>query len=177
MKNNLYKIRAVADTEDDIFIDILIPIENSFLSLHELIVEAFNLNKMEMASFYLSNEEWDKGEEITLFKMEAEEGFEGPRSMEESTIEAIFNKGYSKILYLHDFLNLNIFYIEILESTQVDGVSQAQITHKLGTYKPKEFSAELTLESETLKDPVQDIMDEYDEDDFGGFEELDEDLY
>ena len=72
MKNNLYKIRAVADTEDDIFIDILIPVDNSFLVLHELILEAFNLNKMEMASFYLSNDEWDKGEEITLFKMEAE---------------------------------------------------------------------------------------------------------
>ena len=90
--------------------------------------------------------------------------------MEESTIESIFNEGHSKILYLHDFLNLNIFYVEIIESTHENGVSHPKITHKLGTYKPKEFSAELTLESETLQDPVQDIMDEYDEDDFGGFE-------
>ena len=77
MKNKLFKIRAVADTEDDIFIDILIPIENSFLTLHKIMLESFNLNEMEMVSFYLSNEEWDKGEEIPLFKMGNEEGFDG----------------------------------------------------------------------------------------------------
>ena len=99
-----------------------------------------------------------------------------PRSMEESSIETIFNEGYNKILYLR-LLEFKYFLLEILGLAQENGVLKAKITHKLGTYLPKEYSDDLSLETETTKDPVQDILDECDEDDFGGFEELDGDLY
>ena len=67
---------------------------------------------MEMASFYLSNDQWDKGEEITLFPMQIDDEQTNSKSMEETTLNEIFNQGIQKILYLHDFLNMNIFYIE-----------------------------------------------------------------
>ena len=40
-----------------------------------------------MAAFYLSNEEWEQGEEIPLLSMQ-----EGSHEMKDITISAIFNK-------------------------------------------------------------------------------------
>ena len=180
MENNVYKIRVVADTEEDIFIDLMALKNCNLLQLHELLLEEFFLNKLEMASFYISNNDWDKGEEITLFNMKVNEEDEDSKSMEETTLNSLFKNDITKLLYLHDFLNLNIFYIEILQEDYFKIVDKhIIITHKLGNYKPKEFndisnenSAEIEL------DEIQDIFNEYgDDDEFGGFEELNEDLY
>ena len=49
MENNVYKIRVVADTEEDIFIDLMALKNCNLLQLHELLTEEFSLNKLEMA--------------------------------------------------------------------------------------------------------------------------------
>ena len=82
MSNKVFKLRIVADTEEDIFADVLVDTSCHFLSLHRYILDLFKLDKLEMASFYLSNDEWDKGEEITLFDMSSEEDEFSPLSME-----------------------------------------------------------------------------------------------
>ena len=53
-----------------------------------------------MASFYLSNDEWDKGEEITLFDMSSEEDEFSPLSMGSTSIFQIYEKT-NKILIIH----------------------------------------------------------------------------
>ena len=64
MKNEVYKIRIVADTEEDIFADVFVERNTPFISLHQFITEAFKLNNMEMASFYLSNDQWIKEKKL-----------------------------------------------------------------------------------------------------------------
>ena len=114
MSNEVLKLRIVADTEEDIFADVLLDTSCHLLSLHQFILDLFKLDQLEMASFYLSNDEWDKGEEITLFDMSLEEDEFSPMSMESTSIFQIHEKT-NKILYVHDFLNMNIFYVEILD--------------------------------------------------------------
>ncbi len=174
MKNNGLKIRVVADTEEDIFIDLTANKNNNLLSIHNLLVKTFELDSSEIASFYLSNDNWDKGDEITLFNMTTEEDENMQMSMENISLESLIYKKISKLLYLHDFLNMNIFYVELLNEVQIDSNEELQITHQLGKYTPKKFTDESDFEE---RDPVKDILDEYDEDNFGDFEELDEDLY
>ena len=62
----IYRIRIILDTKDDVLRDVEIKSNSSFEELHFAIVDAFNLKGNEMASFYLSDENWKKGEEITL---------------------------------------------------------------------------------------------------------------
>ena len=180
MENNVYKIRVVADTEEDIFIDLMALKNCNLLQLHELLLEEFSLNKLEMASFYISNNDWDKGEEITLFNMKVNEEDDDSKSMEETTLNSLFKNDITKLLYLHDFLNLNIFYIEIIQEDYFKIEDKhIIITHKLGNYKPKEFNDNSNENSSEIEsDEIQDIFNEYgDDDEFGGFEELNEDLY
>ena len=67
--NLTYKLRIVADTDDDIFIDVAISSKSTFIQLHNTIIDGFKLGGGEMASFYKSNSNWDKGDEITLMDM------------------------------------------------------------------------------------------------------------
>ena len=174
MKNNGLKIRVVADTEEDIFIDLTANKNNNLLSIHDLLVKTFELDTNEIASFYLSNDNWDKGDEITLLNMSIEEDENLQMSMENTSLKSLIYKKISKLLYLHDFLNMNIFYVELLNEVQIDSNEELQITHQLGKYTPKKFTDESDFEE---TDPIKDILDEYNEENFGDFEELDEDLY
>lgn len=177
MKNNALKIRVVADTEEDIFIDILALSSCNLLIIHELLIKSFNLNELEIASFFLSNENWDKGEEITLLNMSVNEE-ESSKSMEDTTLESLHQSGIKKLLYLHDFLNLNIFYIEFLNEDHLDLNQNIKVIHKLGDYSAKVFNDDdSTLTFDQEEDELSKIMNEDVGDDFGGFEELDEDLY
>jgi hypothetical protein len=178
MENNALKIRVVADTEEDIFIDLVATRSSNLLSIHNLLVKTFELDSNEIASFYLSNNNWDKGDEITLFNMSLEEEKDNDgsiqKSMENTSLENLFSDGISKLLYLHDFLNMNIFYVELLNEETLNSNESLQVTHQLGKYAAKKFDDDSNFEE---IDPVKDILDEYDEDNFGDFEELDEDLY
>ena len=175
MSNEVLKLRIVADTEEDIFADVLLDTSCHLLSLHQFILDLFKLDQLEMASFYLSNDEWDKGEEITLFDMSLEEDEFSPMSMESTSIFQIHEKT-NKILYVHDFLNMNIFYVEILDLLPSNqNHTEIQLIHHFGTYMPKKM---VTNEEDTNMDQISEIYDEFNEDLLNGdFEELDEDLY
>ena len=175
MSNKVFKLRIVADTEEDIFADVLVDFSCHLLSLHQYILDLFNLDKLEMASFYISNDEWDKGEEITLFNMSSEEDEVSPLSMESTSIFQIYEKT-KKILYVHDFLNMNIFYVEILDLLAGNQYhTQIELIHHFGTYVPKKME---TREADIKMDQINEIYDEFNEDPLNGdFEQLDEDLY
>jgi len=175
MSNEVLKLRIVADTEEDIFADVLLDTSCHLLSLHKFILDLFKLDQLEMASFYLSNDEWDKGEEITLFDMSLEEDEFSPMSMESTSIFQIHEKT-NKILYVHDFLNMNIFYVEILDLLPSNqNHTEIQLIHHFGTYMPKKM---ITDEEDINMEQINEIYDEFNEDPLNGdYEELDEDLY
>jgi len=176
LKNNSLDIRIVADTQEDIFADLRIHKENNFLTIHDFLVENFRLNKLEMSSFFYSNDDWDKGEEITLMNMNIGDD-QTVKFMESITINEVFKEKKFKFLYVNDFLNMNIFYVEILKESDLENNETLKLLHKLGEYEPKKSEDILIMEDENKLSEIEDILNEPEEDEFGGFEELDQDLY
>lgn len=176
MKNNSLDIRIVADTQVDIFVDLRINKENNFMTIHDFLVENFHLDKLEMSSFFYSNDDWDKGEEITLMNMNIEDE-ETVKHMESITINEVFQQKKLKFLYVNDFLNMNIFYVEILKESDIENDQTIHLLHKLGEYEAKKSGDNLSLKDENKLSEVEDILNDSEEDDFSGFEELDQDLY
>jgi hypothetical protein len=109
---NLYKFRVIIDTEQDVFRDIEIETDATFETLHQSILDAFDFEEGEMASFYMSNDEWEKGLEISLMDLGgADEGL----AMANTTLTEMVSKPGDKILYVYDFLRMWIFYVELME--------------------------------------------------------------
>jgi hypothetical protein len=177
--NSTFKLRIVADTEDDIFIDISISSNNTFLQLHNTIIKGFKLGGGEMASFYKSNENWDKGNEITLMDMSfGEDDNNESMCMENTQLDHVLSQEEPKSLYLYDFLNMNIFYIDLVEVSIKDQTSDPIILNTFGEYEIQQnLNSTAEDEDSNIKSEIDDILNEYDEDNFESFDELDEDLY
>ena len=176
MSNNALNIRIVADTQEDIFVDFNINKDCSFKDIHDFLITKFNLDELEMSSFYYSNNQWDKGEEITLMNMNIGDD-QTVKFMESITINEVFKEKKFKFLYVNDFLNMNIFYVEILKESDLEDNETLKLLHKLGEYEPKKSEDIFIMEDENKLSEIEDILNEPEEDEFGGFEELDQDLY
>jgi len=108
---HIYKFRVVIDTEADVFRDIEIETDASFEDLHRSILDAFDFEEGEMASFYMSNEQWEKGLEIALMDMDDKSAM----NMKNTSLSEMVSQPSDKILYVYDFMRMWIFYVELIE--------------------------------------------------------------
>ncbi|MDO5977551.1 IS1096 element passenger TnpR family protein [Flavivirga spongiicola] len=110
----IYRFRVILDndTEDDIFRDLEIRETDTLEDLHNIITQSFGFNGTEMASFYLSDEQWNQGEEISLFDLSEDNS---ARLMNETEISSVVHEVQTKLIYLYDFMSMWTFYVELAE--------------------------------------------------------------
>lgn len=163
MKEFVFRVLIDTDNDTDVFRDISIRSTDTFELLHRAIINAFSFEGGQMASFYMSDEEWNKGDEIGLLDMSGEDN--GFQLMEQTIIGDRVKKIGQKLLYVYDFLNMWCFYVEL---NKINDIS----TEKL--YPNLELSFG-TAPQESSKNMMDDIeFPEIDEDDFGIGDEFDE---
>ena len=111
----IYRFRVVLDndTEEDGFRDLEIRETDTMEDLHNIITQSFGFDGMEMASFYISDDEWNQGEEIAMFDM-SEAGNE-VMVMGQTIIKDVVHEASPKLIYVYDFLSMWTFYVELAE--------------------------------------------------------------
>ncbi|AXT20799.1 hypothetical protein D7030_11465 [Flavobacteriaceae bacterium AU392] len=111
----IYRFRVILDndTEEDIFRDIEIRKTDTLEDLHNAITQSFGFDGTEMASFYISDDEWNQGEEISLFDMS--EGINSVRLMNETQIGDVTGVKHTKLIYVYDFFSMWTFLVELGE--------------------------------------------------------------
>ena len=145
----IYRFRIILDNKDeeDIFRDLEIRQTDTLEDLHNAITQAFGFDGMEMASFYISDDKWNQGEEISLFDLS--EGQAEVRLMNETILEDILDKDNTKLIYVYDFLSMWTFFVElgeIVEESQ--GTDYPNLMYVHGQI-PQE-APEITFEGEDL---------------------------
>ena len=81
--------------------------------MHFEIIDSLKLDKNEMASFYMTNDEFELLQEIPLFKIDDKEN--SMLGMNEITVGAVFPEVNSQLLYVYDFLKMWRFSITFTE--------------------------------------------------------------
>lgn len=114
----VYKFRIILDAEEDIFRDIAILEDDTLEDLHNAIVNAFDFDGLELASFYTCDEQWNQDEEISLFDTGDIAGEQ--RIMSDYPLSEILDKENTKIIYVYDFLNMWTFLIELAAIEEVE---------------------------------------------------------
>ena len=110
----VYQFRIILDAEDDVIRDIAIKSNSTFEDFHHSIIKSFGFNGSEIATFYVSDDNWNQGETISLLEMNTNDLI-----MSNIKLEEIFNKN-NKMLYVYDFLKLWTFFIELNKKIEVD---------------------------------------------------------
>ena len=158
---NIVKLRILIDCESDVFRDIEVATSNTFQDLHNIIQEAFGFDNSQMASFYLSNENWEKGQEITLMDMGDSEG--AIPLMASTPIGSMIESEGQKLLYVFDFMLMWCFFIDVISIHQNgDNIILPRITQSFGD-APEQYakSDDLVFDFESQPSPgKQDMEDE-----------------
>jgi len=163
------KFRILLDSEvkSEVFRDILIDEADNFEVFYRKILEAYNFRSEQMASFYISNDDWDKGHEVTLMDMSfGEEPLEAS-IMSLTKLKELVEANDQKIILVHDFLRMWIFLIELID-LEVNAPENPIILLSVG---------EAPLEDSRTAEDNEDMFvgEDEDEDEFG-FDDFDDDF-
>lgn len=174
----IYRFRVLIDHESEAFRDIEIGSEQTFLDLHNAIKDAFAFIGQEMASFYVSDEAWDKGPEIPLADLGFAEDGDVPALMDQVYISDHIRSTAQRFIYAYDFLHMWMFMVELIHAGDPEaGVQYPRVVMSMGT-APDEHSKEDDLTAGILPDDPYAIGDEqhaYDEEEEWGDDEGGED--
>lgn len=113
----IYKFRVILDAEEDVIRDIAIESGDSLEDLHNTITQAFGFAGNEMASFYTSDDEWNQGDEISLFDL-SDDASGSVRLMHNTTIDSVVNESENKLIYVYDFMSMWTFFVEMVETAE-----------------------------------------------------------
>lgn len=161
----IYRFRILLDTEheEDVFRDIEIREGDSLEDLHNVITQSFGFDGLEMASFYISNDEWDQGEEISMFDLS--EGANEGRTMSETTLSEVVHEAQTKLIYVYDFMSMWTFLVELAEIVEeAEGTDYPNLMFVKGQIP--DSAPEKSFEAEILDDNFNEFEDEFDVDDY-----------
>ena len=183
-----FRVLLDSDLKDEVFRDISLSDTCNFEEFYQAIMKAFDFNGDQMASFYVANDEWDKGHEINLMDMSYDDDdLDTPANiMSKAIVQDFINDSDQKFILVYDFMRMWIFLIELIEHVQ-ESPAEPKVVLSVGN-APKEQSKE-TLEedffasgggeysegnpdnSEEDEFGFNDYDDDYNEEDFNDFNE------
>lgn len=167
------KFRVLLDSENnsEIFRDILINDTDNFESLYKAVISSFNFQGDQMASFYVSNDSWDKGHEISLMDMTYDDdSIDSPAAvMKDAIIKDFLEEPDQKFILVYDFMRMWIFLLELIGYDK-EGPEKPQVLLAVGMAPPEDSRA-----ASDNEDLFMGELDEEDEDEFG-FDEFDDEM-
>ncbi len=119
----VYKFTLLSDEVDDFLRVISIDSEASFLDLHDAILDSVGYATNMMTTFFLCDDTWEKGQEVTLLEMESSSEYDN-LVMEDTKLEDELTDERQKLLYVFDMIMERSFFIELSEI--VPGISMSR---------------------------------------------------
>jgi len=127
----------ISDENQDFCRDVVIDGADTFLDFHQCIQENLHYDPSQLASFFITNEHWEKQQEITLIDMMEESALE-TAAMDQAVIQDFISAVNDRMIYVFDFFSERVFFIECIEkSDQTTGKKTPFVGHARGDAPPQ----------------------------------------
>lgn len=118
------KFRIYFEEDDSIYRDVTIKHTQTFLQLHQVILKAYEFDNKHQATFYRSNDNWQRGREISLAVYDKPYKV-APLLMENTPIGTEIKDPNQKFVFQYDFVKNWGFLVELIsvskeESSKID---------------------------------------------------------
>lgn len=113
----ILKFRVYFEEDESVYRDIAIRHTQSFRELHDTILKSYEFDSKHKATFYRSNDHWQRGREISLEKYDRDYPV-APLLMSETTIGSEIRDPNQKFIYLYDFNKNWSFLVELINVTK-----------------------------------------------------------
>lgn len=107
------KFRIYWDDDESVYRDVAITHQHHFFDFHEAILKAFDFDNKHSATFFRSNDNWQRGRQISLEKYERVYKAE-PLIMNETVLGSEVHEPNQKFLYVYDFHKNWTFMVELI---------------------------------------------------------------
>ena len=107
------KFRIYLQEDESVYRDIAIKHTANFKELHQAILIAYEFDNKHQATFYRSNDIWQRGREISVDKYEKEYKAE-PLIMENTVLATEIKDPNQKFIYEYDFTKHWLFTVELI---------------------------------------------------------------
>ena len=107
------KFRIYYEEDESTYRDIVIKHTQTFFDFHQIILKAYTFDNKYAATFYRSNDQWQKGREISLEKYDKSYKTE-PLIMAETLIGSEIKDPNQKFIYVYDFKKNWTFLCEFI---------------------------------------------------------------
>ncbi len=107
------KFRVYWEDDESVYRDVAILHTQTFFELHEVILKCFEFDNKHQATFFRSNDKWQRGRQIVLEKYDLVYKAE-PLIMIDTTIGSEIKDPNQKFIYLYDFHKNWTFHLEVI---------------------------------------------------------------
>ena len=119
-----YLIRMVCDESTDFRRDILIDEDATFLELSDTILKSCAYPDNQMNSFYICDEEWQRGEQITREDVRDSAADEDLYTMADTRLSEFLDGGVRHLEYVFDTFNDRVFSLCVRGEEPGDGAPE-----------------------------------------------------
>ena len=109
----ILRFRVYFEEDDSVYRDIAIRHTQSFSDFHFTILKSFEFDNKHQSTFFRSNDNWEKGREISFEKYD-KDYIVIPLLMSETTIGSEIRDPNQKFIYVYDFTRNWTFLIELI---------------------------------------------------------------
>jgi hypothetical protein len=109
----ILRFRIYWEDDDSVYRDIVIKHTHTFSDLHHEILRCYEFDNKHKATFFRSNDKWQRGKEITLEKYDKMYAAP-PLLMSETTIGSEIKDTNQKFIYVYDFNKNWTFMVELI---------------------------------------------------------------
>jgi hypothetical protein len=113
----ILKFRAYLEEDESVYRDIAIKHTHFFSDLHFHILKAYEFDSKHQATFYRSNDNWQRGREIS-FAVYEKKYVASPLLMAETTIGSEIKDTNQRFIYEYDFAKNWTFLVELISITK-----------------------------------------------------------
>ena len=145
----VYKITFSCDDADDFRRVFEADSEATFLELHQAILKSAGYPDDQMTSFFMCNDRWEKGQEVTLVEMGSSFEYDN-MIMEATRLSELLEENGQRILYVFDPMNERCFFGRVTEI--LPGIRQGVDCVETAGIAPMQLQTEDMAEAARAKD-------------------------
>ncbi len=165
----LYRIKLICDEVEGFVREIKIDSDSTFLDLNKCILSSCGYPDDQMTSFYLCNDEWRRGQQITREDMGWGGSDEDIYPMDGTRLSELIEDEEQNLEYVFDPFSDRSFYMEVVEFIPGESLDEPLVTRSKG-----EAPRQIEINDDPVAAPAKGkkaaavASESYDDDDFFG---------
>ena len=170
-------IRLLSHDAEDFVMELAVDSSVTFMTLHLFIQKVLNYDTLNMASFVITDNDWERLKEVSMMKMNEDD--EDVVLMEDTRLGDLLKYKKQRLMYVFDFFSERAFFMEVFDIKEGE-LKEPKLLKKEGKV-PDQISIDDSVTGIgdiATNDPFEHEHDPYDDgygDEFDDFESLDPD--